>query len=346
MEKRAHSWTLGGLAGILKGELHGPADMAIARPAAADSDDPAGIAFCESDDYLATAETHGVGALILKHGVASSKPHISVDSPRASFGMLLALSARPLPINEGIHETAVVHEEADVHEAACIGPCVVVERGSSVAAGARIYPFCYVGENCHVGENSILYPSVTLYQDVEIGARTIIHSGAVLGADGFGFVWDGKRRVKVPQVGRVVIGDDVEVGAATTIDRATAGETVVGRGTKLDNLVQVGHNCRIGEDGVIAGQSGISGSCVIGDRFVMGGQAALSDHARIADDVVFAARTATSQDITEPGAYFGVPAGPVKEMLRAFLLQPKLPEMYSRLKKLEKRIAELEKNSD
>jgi UDP-3-O-[3-hydroxymyristoyl] glucosamine N-acyltransferase len=279
----------------------------------------------------------------VKRGTSAAKPHIQVDSPRASFAMLLALSARPLPIEQGIHSTALVSESAEVHESASIGPYVVVESGAKIEAGARVYPFCYVGEGCTVGENAILYPNVTLYQDVEVGARTIIHSSAVLGADGFGFVWDGKRRVKIPQVGRVVIGEDAEIGAATTIDRATAGETSIGRGTKLDNLVQVGHNCRIGEDGVIAGQCGISGSCVIGDRFVMGGQGALSDHATVTDDVIFAGRTATSQDITEPGAYFGVPAGPANEMLRAFVLQPKLPEMFSRLRKLERRLEELEK---
>lgn len=328
---------------MLKGDLHGPPDMPIARPATADSDDPQGIAFCESDTYLATAESRGVGALIVKRGVETAKPSIQVDSPRAAFGMLLALSARPLPIQPGIDATALVSEEADVDESACIGPYVVVERGAVIEAGARVYPFCYIGEGCSIGENAILYPNVTLYQDVEVGARTIIHSSAVLGADGFGFVWDGKRRIKIPQVGRVVIGDDAEIGAATTIDRATAGETVIGRGTKLDNLIQVGHNCRIGTDGVIAGQSGISGSCVVGDRFVMGGQSALSDHATIGDDVTFGGRTATSQDITEPGVYFGVPAGPANEMIRAFVLQPKLPELFSRLRKLEKRLEELEK---
>jgi UDP-3-O-[3-hydroxymyristoyl] glucosamine N-acyltransferase len=143
-----------------------------------------------------------------------------------------------------------------------------------------------------------------------------------------------------------VIGEDVEIGASTTIDRATAGETSIGRGTKLDNLVQIGHNCRIGEDGVIAGQSGISGSCVVGDRFIMAGQCALSDHARVTDDVTFAGRTATSQEISEPGVYFGVPARPAQEALRAYMLQPKLPDMFSRLRKLEKRLEELEKNKD
>lgn len=343
MEKRPPGWTLGELAEMLKGELRGPADMPIDSPAPADSDDPRGIAFCESIEYQATAEKKRVGALILGRDVDSPKPHIRVDSPRTAFGMLLALSARPLPIYEGIHPSAIISEGATVAESAAIGPFVVIERGAVVEAGARIFPFCYIGEGCVVGESTILYPNVTLYQDVEVGARTIIHSGAVLGADGFGFVWDGRRRIKVPQVGRVVIGDDAEIGAGTTIDRATAGETSIGRGTKIDNLVQVGHNCRVGDDGVIAAQSGFSGSCVVGDRFVMAGQCALSDHARITDDVTFAGRTATSKDIVTPGIYFGAPARPVNEALRSYVLQPKLPEMFARLRKLEKRIEELEK---
>ncbi len=343
MEKRSQGWTLGEVATMLKGELVGPAELRVDRPAPADSDDPTGIAFCESDEYLAVAERSGVGSLLISSTSSSSKPHIRVASPRAAFGMLLALSSRPLPIEPGIHPTAIVSPEAVVHENASIGPYVVVERGATIGAGARVYAFTYIGESCIVGENAILYPNVTLYQDVEVGARTIIHSSAVLGSDGFGFVWDGRRRVKVPQVGRVVIGEDAEIGAATTIDRATAGETVVGRGTKLDNQVQVGHNCQIGEDGVIAGQCGISGSCVIGDRFVMGGQCGLSDHAEIVDDVTFAGRTATSKDISKPGIYFGVPALPATEALRAFVLQPKLPDMFARLKVLEKRLAELEK---
>jgi UDP-3-O-[3-hydroxymyristoyl] glucosamine N-acyltransferase len=346
MEKRSQSWTLGEIAEMLKGELHGPADLRIDRPAPADSTDPHGIAFCESEDYLAVAERSGVGALLVSRDLKPAKPYIAVDSARASFGMLLALSVRPLPLEPGVHPSAIVSPFAEVHESASIGPYVVIEAGAQVSAGAKVFPFCYVGEGCSVGENATLYPSVTLYQDVEVGARTIIHSGAVIGADGFGYVWDGKRRIKVPQVGRVVIGQDVEIGAVTTVDRATAGETVVGRGTKIDNQVQVGHNCRIGEDGVIAGQCGFSGSCVVGDRFVMGGQAALSDHAIVTDDVTFAGRTATSQEISEPGVYFGVPARPAQEALRAYLLQPKLPEMYARLKKLEKRLAELEKRQD
>lgn len=343
MEKRTQSWTLGYLAEILKGDLHGPADLEIKRPAPADSNDAAGIAFCESEQYLATAETAGVGALILPRELASRKPYIAVDSPRMAFGMLLALSQRPLPLNSGIHPTAVISEDATIADTASIGAYVVIESGARIGSGAKIYPFTYVGEDCFIDEYAVLYPNVTLYQDVEVGARAIIHSSAVLGADGFGFVWDGKRRIKVPQVGRVVIGADAEIGAATTIDRATAGETSIGRGTKLDNLVQVGHNCKLGEDGVIAGLTGISGSCVVGDRFILGGQCGLSDHAVLGDDIVFAGRTATSQTISEPGAYFGTPAQPASEGIKAMLLAAKLPELVSRIRTLEKKLAKLEK---
>lgn len=345
METRAQSWTLGGLADLLGGELHGPADFPIARPAPAHSDDPEGIAFCESPDYIAKAEACGVGAILVPRGTSTAKPSIAVDSPRAAFGMLLALSARPLPLNLGVHPTAIVSPDAQVHETAAIGPYVVIERGARIGAAARIYPFAYIGEDCAVGDHATVYPNAILYQDVEVGARTIIHAGAVLGADGFGFVWDGKRRVKVPQVGRVEIGEDCEIGAGTTIDRATVGVTRIGRGTKLDNLVQIGHNCEIGEDGVIAGQTGISGSCVVGDRVVMGGQCGLSDHAHIASDVTFGGRTGTAQNIEEPGAYFGAPARPAAQAVKAMMLQQKLPEIVSRLRKLEQRLAELEKSS-
>ena len=342
MEKRAQGWTLGRIAEMVKGELHGPAGLEIERPTPADSDDQKGIAFAESPEYLAKAEASGVGALLLPPGLTSTKPYVTVEVPRMAFGMLLAMAQRPLPLNEGVHPSAMISSEATIAETASIGPYVVIEAGAQIGSGVKIYPFSYIGEGCFIDEFATIYPNVTLYQDVEVGARTIIHSGAVLGADGFGFIWDGKRRLKVPQVGRVVIGADVEIGAATTIDRATAGETTIGRGTKIDNLVQIGHNCKLGEDGVIAGLTGISGSCEVGDRFVLGGQCGLSDHAVLGDDITFAGRTATSQTIEEPGAYFGTPAQPFGDGVKAMLLAARLPEIVARLRKVEKQLAQLE----
>ena len=342
MEKRQARWTLGELASLLGGSLDGPADLPIDRPVSVDTVDPLGISFAESPEYLAQAG--GVGALLLAPDSESNgKPAIRLASPRMAFGMLLALATRPLPLEPGIHPSAVVHADASIDASASIGPFVVVESGASIGPGARIFPFCYVGENCTVGAGSTLYPNVVVYQDVTIGDRCVVHSGVVLGADGFGFVWDGKQRIKVPQVGSVTIGNDVEIGANTTIDRATAGETSIGDGVKLDNLIQIGHNSSIGEHSVLAGHTGISGSTKVGKRVVMGGGVGTNDHITITDDVILGGRSGVDRDITEPGQYVGVPARPAAEGLRALLIVPRLPELLSRIRALEKKLKELEK---
>lgn len=343
MEKIAPSWTLGELAEILGGTVASHPHYIVKRPVPADSDDPDGIAFCESEPYLAKAHASGVGALILPYNLRSSlKPAIHVEYPRLAFGKLLTIVQRPLPLNLGVHPTAVVHPDASISDSAQIGPCVVVEQGAYVGDNTRIYPNCYIGESCRVGAGSVLYPNVVLYQDVTVGERCIIHSGAVIGADGFGFTWDGTRQFKVPQVGGVEIGDEVEVGANTTIDRATAGATKIGSGTKLDNLVQVAHNVHFGRDGVMAGQSGIAGSARVGDRATIGGVVAISDHVTITDDVTLGGGTGVASDILEKGAYFGRPALPAREGLRAFMMVPKLPDFLSRIRALEKKVKELE----
>jgi UDP-3-O-[3-hydroxymyristoyl] glucosamine N-acyltransferase len=185
---------------------------------------------------------------------------------------------------------------------------------------------------------------VVLYRDVSVGANSIIHSGAVLGADGFGYVWTGKERMKVPQVGRVVVDADAEIGANTTIDRATAGATTIGEGVKLDNLVQIGHNVSIGDHSVIAAQSGISGSTNVGKRVVMGGNVGTNDHISIADDVVLGGRSGVDRDIKEAGLYFGTPARPGAEAKRSMLIIPKLPDLLSRIRALEKKVKELEQD--
>jgi len=347
MEKDTPGWTLAELAELLGGVVAGHPNHIVRRPVPAESDDPEGIAFCESEPYLEKAHVHGVGALILPHTMFSHlKPTIHVEHPRVAFGKLLAMSRRPLPIQPGIHPTAVVDPDAEVDESAFIGAYVVVEQGARVGAKAKIFPHCYVGENCTVGDGAVLYPQVVLYQDVSVGARTVLHSGVVLGADGFGFIWDGKQQVKVPQVGQVAIGDDAEIGANTTIDRATAGATSVGQGTKLDNLIQIGHNVTIGENTVIASQTGVSGSTKIGSRVTMGGQCAIGDHITIVDDVIFGGHSGTSQDILERGAYFGMPAKPAAEGLKTYMTLPRLPEILSRVRHLERRLAELEKKGE
>jgi UDP-3-O-[3-hydroxymyristoyl] glucosamine N-acyltransferase len=339
METQTPRWTLGSLAQMLGGELQGPADLALNRPVSVETDDPNGIAFAESEKYLVRAEESQVGAVLIgRDARATAKAAIRVDEPRLAFFMLLKLSERPLPISPGVHPTAVVDPSASVDSSASVGPFAVVEAGAVIGAGVRVFPFCYVGTNCRIGSGTILYPHVTLYQDVRVGEDCIIHSGVVLGADGFGFVWDGEQRIKVPQVGGVEIGNRVELGVNTAIDRATAGETTIGDGTKIDNLVQVGHNDRIGEHTVIAGCSGLAGSVEIGDRCVIGGQVAFRDHVRLGDDVHVAGRSGIERDLLEPGQYFGIPALPALEAIRIFKATQRLPEILSRLRKLEQKV--------
>lgn len=325
------------------GRLEGPADRRVLRAVPSDSDDLEGISFAEDADHLAAAEASGVGAVIVGNDCApSGKPHIVVADPRSAFAAMLAMMVRPLPIESGVHSSALVMCGGEVDPTAKVGPYAIVEAGARVGPGARVYPFCYVGENCTIGEGSVLYPHVVLYRDVQLGRYCVIHSGAVLGADGFGYVWTGAHREKVPQVGEVKLGDEVEVGANSAIDRATAGATTIGQGTKIDNLVQVGHNVRIGDHCVIAGQAGLSGSSRLGHRVTMGGQAALSHHAHVGDDIVLGGRTGVTQDIEDPGEYAGLPAMPLAEALRSMALATRLPELLSRIRKLEKRIEEME----
>ena len=335
-------WTVAELANLLGGVGYGDTGSRVCRPVAADADDPQGIAFAESAEYLQRAAVGRVGCLIVPPGLEpGDRTYIVVESPRVAFHRLLHLVAHPLPLNTGIHPSAHIDSEAEVAADAHIGPYVVIERGAKVESGVRIYPFCYVGEGCRVGEASVLYPHVVLYQGIDVGRFCILHSGAVLGADGFGFVWDGSRRIKVPQVGGVRLSDEVEVGANTAIDRATFGDTYVAEGTKIDNLVQVGHNVRIGDHSVIAGHVSIGGSSRVGARNMIGGQAALADHVQTADDVMLAGRTGVTGDIRESGSYFGLPAQPHRQGLRAAVLATKLPELLERLRKLEAKLEEL-----
>jgi UDP-3-O-[3-hydroxymyristoyl] glucosamine N-acyltransferase len=343
MDKGAKGWSLGRIAAELDGELHGPSEQPVSRPVPADSDDPAGITFAGSPKFLEKAEASAVGAvLISRELLPCSKPHIVVPDSRAAFARLLQLWSRPLPIEPGVHPTAVVAPGASIDPSASVGPYTVVEMGAEIGPNCRVFAFAYVGQDCVLEEGCLVYPHAVLYQGVRLGARTVVHAGAVLGADGFGFEWDGERHVKVPQIGMVETGAEVEIGANTCVDRATAGTTSLGDGVKLDNLVQVGHNVRLGDHTVIAAQTGISGSTEIGRQVTMGGACATSHHVKITDGVLLGGRTGVTSDIEQPGEYWGTPARPMREAMRAALLVYRLPELMNRVRELEARIKELE----
>lgn len=336
------NWTLGELAERLRGALEGPTDLPIGRPVTAQTPDPNGLAFAEADKYLAIAEASGVGAVLIWPDARAAKvPAIRVKQPRVAWLSLLHACERPYPTHQGVHPSAQISPEATVHPSATIGPYVVVEAGADIGAGVRVFPCCYVGEGCTLGPDTVLFPGAVLYRDVKLGARCIVHAGAVLGADGFGFWWDGTRRVKIPQVGEVRIEDEVEIGANACVDRATAGDTWLGEGVKIDNLVQIGHNNRIGAHSVLAGLTGLAGSCTVGERVLMGGQVAVRDGVTLGDDVVLAGRTGIMQDVLDPGEYFGTPAHPAREAMRSLLYIHRLHEMNRKIRDLEREIERL-----
>lgn len=341
--ENAAGWSLAELANLLGGTLDGPAEHRVLRPASADDDDPQGLAFAQGG-YIERAYASGVGAAIVPPDAPpASKPLIRHPQPRAAFGRFLAIVDRPLPLDEGVSERASVSPLAQIDPSARVGAFAVVEAGATVGPKARIYPFAYVGEACAVEEGASILPHAVLVKNVTVGARSIVHPGAVLGADGFGFVWDGKRQIKIPQVGGVEIGADAEIGANTAIDRATAGATRIGEDVKLDNMVQVGHNSRIGAHTVIASQTGIAGSTTIGERCVFAGQVGTNDHITVGDDIQVGGQSGVAKDLVEPGAYWGFPAKPVLVEMRMQSLLRKFPELMRRLARIESRIEELER---
>lgn len=347
MEKRIQSYTVTEIAKAIGGEVSGDGSVEISEAAPAGEDCPHGITFAGDSTYLDKALKSEIGAIIASSETEfAGRSLILVPNPRTAFGMVLAMLRRPMPLNSGVHPTAVIADDADIDPTAQIGPHVVIESGAKVAARCQIYAQGYVGQGCVLGDDCTLFPRVTLYQDVHLGRGCTIHSGAVLGSDGFGFVWDGSRHVKIPQIGRIEIGDFCEIGANACIDRATCGATRLGQGSKLDNLIQVGHNVQIGEHTVIAAHVGISGSSTIGSYNTIAGQVAISDHVHIGDNIILGGRSGVISDITEPGAYLGLPAIPLQQAMRAMALQGRLPEIYQRLRQVERELAALQENED
>ncbi|MFQ5482061.1 MAG: UDP-3-O-(3-hydroxymyristoyl)glucosamine N-acyltransferase, partial [Nitrospinaceae bacterium] len=221
-----------------------------------------------------------------------------------------------------------------------------VTVGRDVTLGARtvLHPGVVIGDGCTLGADTVLHPNVVLYRKTQLGSHVIVHAGAVIGADGFGYVLDEENHHgKIPQIGRVVIEDHVEIGANTCIDRATFGETVIRQGTKIDNLVQVAHNCTVGDHSILVSQSGLSGSCRLGRYNVLAGQVGLADHVTLADEVTLAARAGTFRDLPEAGVYGGAPAMPLQEYGRLIAVFLKLPDMAAQVRNLERRLQKIEK---
>jgi UDP-3-O-[3-hydroxymyristoyl] glucosamine N-acyltransferase len=303
---------------------------------------PSELSFLANPKYAPQLATTRAGAVIVSADQArEGMPCLLSPNPYLDFARCVQLFAKPQGGFEGISALAFVHPEATVDPEAAVGPFVSIGQGAHIGRGVRIFSGTYVGEDCFVDEDATIYPNCSLMAGTRLGKRVVLHAGTVLGSDGFGFAQGAGSMTKFPQIGRVVIEDDVEIGANTTIDRAALGETRVGQGTKIDNLVQLGHNVHVGRNCLIVAQVGIAGSTTLGDGVILAGQVGVAGHIHIGDGCRIGAKSGIGQDIPPKQDMSGIPVMPHGTFLRTSSIMPKLPEMKRRLSKLEKELAAL-----
>jgi UDP-3-O-[3-hydroxymyristoyl] glucosamine N-acyltransferase len=336
--------SLGELARLVGGDLEGQATLEIRGFASLESAGPADLSFVASSRHLADARQSAAAALIAPPGLdLGGRPAIRVAQPYGAVATVLRLFfPEPVPA-PGIHPTAHVADGARVSPEATVAAFTVVGERSVVEAGAVLHPHVFVGADCRVGEGCVLHPHVVLRERVTLGRRVTVHPGSVLGADGFGYVFDGQAHRKIPQVGRVVVEDDVEIGANVAVDRATLGQTVIGRGTKIDNLVQIGHNTVVGAGSIIVAQAGVAGSCRIGRGVVLAGQAGVADHVTVGDGAQVGSQAGVHRDVPAGAGVIGTPAMPGDTGLRALAAIGRLPDLLRDVRALGRRVDALER---
>jgi UDP-3-O-[3-hydroxymyristoyl] glucosamine N-acyltransferase len=302
------------------------------------------ITFLSNPKYLPLLEKTLASAIVVAAGVSPRQPSIVVENPSLAFVKIVSL-LRPLEEHHprGVHPSSAISPKAKLGKNVSVGAYAVIEDGAVIGDDSIIYPFCFVGMSSRVGKGALLYPHVTIREQVTIGDAVIVHSGAVIGSDGFGFVTVEGEHHKIPQVGTVEIGDNVEIGANVTIDRARFNKTVIGSGTKIDNLVQIAHNVVVGANSLIVAQAGISGSTVIGSSVTIAGQAGLAGHITVGDGAVIAAQAGVTKSVPAATLVSGYPAQPHETAKRINAYVQGLPKMHEEIKHLKKRIEELEK---
>ncbi|MCB9920141.1 MAG: UDP-3-O-(3-hydroxymyristoyl)glucosamine N-acyltransferase [Planctomycetes bacterium] len=340
--------TLREVADLVGGELVGDADDRIRGVCAldADEDTAAGcIAFVVASIPATLALMTHVPALLvgrLPHDGVEDKAWVVVKDPYLAYAKV-AQVFHPLPVATEPYRdaTAIVHPEARIEDPVSIGPQVVLEEGCRIGSGSVLMHGVHIGAGSRIGRNVVLHPRVTIYGGCRIGDRVRVHSGAVLGSDGFGNAKEGERYVRIPQIGGLVIGDDCEIGANTTIDGGTLSPTRIGKGVRIDNLVMVAHNCVVGDHTALAAQVGLAGSTHVGARCMLGGQVGVAGHLRIVDDVVIGAQAGVIGNITEPGLYWGTPARRKTEVLRGQAETARMSEVRRRVAQLERRLTEI-----
>lgn len=337
--------TLAELAALIGGELIGDGAVDVNGVSPVEPVEhikPGHITLAENEQYFLKAQTSNASAIVVSFDApAATKPLIRVKKTTLALAKLLAIFypiARPLG---GVHPSAFVGADVTLGAGVHIGPNAVVKDGSSIGDRTVVDAGAVIGERVRVGADCFIHSHATLYRDIDLGNRVVVHSGTVIGSDGFGYAQEGTARVKIPQVGTVVIEDDVEIGANVAIDRSTLGATVIKRGTKIDNLVQIAHNVVIGQHSVVCGLVGISGSVTIGDNVTLAGQVGLADHVNVGPNATIGAQSGVTKDLEGGHYYLGSPAVPIGQASRQYAVIANLPELSRRIRELEKLVEEL-----
>ena len=334
------------IAALIGGELVGSGDVAIKGINGINEAREGDISFIVSMKYEGSVASTKASAVIVPKDFKcpSDKPLIRIANPSAVFSKLVGLLfPERIPHPVGIHKSAAISIKAIVGKNCGIGAHAVIEDGAEIGDNTVIYPLTYIGKNTKIGRDSIIYPNVTIREEITIGDRVIIHPGSVIGSDGFGYdtQTDGTH-IKIPQVGTIVIEDDVELGACVTIDRARFTKTVIGKGSKIDNLCQIAHNVKLGPNAMIAAQCGISGSCEIGRNVLMGGQTGVADHLKLGDFVVVGAKSGVTKSFPSKTTLFWYPAKPIEKVRDIIASVGLLPKLFKRVNELESRIKKIE----
>jgi UDP-3-O-[3-hydroxymyristoyl] glucosamine N-acyltransferase len=336
------SFTTAQIAQQLQGEIVGDGSVPLTGLAPADRARPGELTFAENAAYFAVAEKSQASAVLVAGPFeSSSKALIRVADVRVALARVLPLFFQPEELPQGIHPSAVIAESARIDPAAHIGPNCML--GARVCVGARsvLMGGNHVGADCKIGEEVCLFPNVVLYRQTQVGHRVTIHAGTVIGSDGFGYVLDQGRHRKLLQLGNVVIHEDVEIGANAAIDRGALGSTVIGQGTKIDNLVHVAHNVVIGRHCLILGQVGFAGSTTLGDYVVVASQSGIADHLKLGNQAVVGAKSGVMRDVADGVRVLGIPAAPDRQAKRQMIALQQLPELLRRTRELEHQVQEL-----
>lgn len=334
-------YTVEELAQKVQGKLVGDGQVVIEETRSLEQSAPQAISFAIGD-YCEYVGQSKAGAVIVEAPIEGVEiPQIVVDNAKVAFSQLLELYHPPVVVPRTIHETAIIGKNVTLGKNISVGPYCVINDNAVIGDNVVLHPYVYIGHNAKIGEDTMIYTGAVVHENCILGKRVVLRAKAVIGGEGFGFATEHGVHTHIPQVGNVILEDDVEVGSCSCIDNATMGSTMVRRGTKIDNLVHLGHNVEIGEDCFLIAQVGIAGSTKCGNHVIFAGQTGCTGHITIGDNVTFAAKTGIIGNIPSNGTYAGFPQRPHKEWLKMQAYESRLPDMAKTIKRLEKELAAL-----